>query len=260
MKQLSFFLILFTFFNSANAQDSLIISKVYSDDCGLDNKVNFWIDSSVARSDISLFTINDSSYSPSGVHSFSIDYGQSIYSIEIEFAQNSGYINFTKYFQLPVKKPEIYLSQELIDSAQQNALIKINYQDSNELYDSIELKIFRLYNQNGQASQLPIFTKKESALGGVNFEFSLSLPLPPGKYRATQNIILDNSCILSSSKSFWIGNLMAVRVNDNGYIHDSVYYWHKGGNSFCETVNWWENTSCIDTSGFFYNPDSNSMR
>jgi gliding motility-associated-like protein len=43
-------------------------------------------------------------------------------------------------------------------------------------------------------------------------------------------------------------------------FNDSVYYWHPGGQVFCELNEWWENTTCIDSNGYFYNPDSSAAR
>lgn len=76
-----------------------------------------------------------------------------------------------------------------------------------------------------------------------------------------------NFCFGGAGKEIWVGQHQCFRYTDSVLcegqsvtFNDSVYYWHPGGQIFCELAMWFDNTTCIDSNGFFYNPDSNSAR
>lgn len=92
----------------------------------------------------------------------------------------------------------------------------------------------------------------------------------PGKYViSTQSRAKHGPqfCFGLQAKEIWIGQLQCFRFDDSVLCKeqtvtfiDSIYYWDPRGTAYCELINWWENTTCIDTNKFFYSPDSNVAR
>lgn len=92
----------------------------------------------------------------------------------------------------------------------------------------------------------------------------------PGKYIVSTSARAKhgpNFCFGGASKEIWVGQHQCFRYTDSILcegqdvtFYDSTYYWHPSGQIFCELANWWDNTTCIDSNAFFYNPDSNTVR
>lgn len=92
----------------------------------------------------------------------------------------------------------------------------------------------------------------------------------PGKYVISTQARAKHGpqfCFGLQSKEIWVGQLQCFRYTDSVLCEreavtftDSVYYWDPRGTAFCQIINWWENTTCIDTNIFFYSPDSNVAR
>ncbi|MFY0673834.1 MAG: gliding motility-associated C-terminal domain-containing protein [Bacteroidia bacterium] len=91
-----------------------------------------------------------------------------------------------------------------------------------------------------------------------------------GKYRISSSARAKhgpNFCFGGAGKEIWVGQHQCFRYDDSVLcegqsvtFYDSVYYWHPGGQIFCELSNWFDNTTCIDSNAFFYNPDGNTVR
>ncbi|MGB0430319.1 MAG: hypothetical protein ACPGLV_07580, partial [Bacteroidia bacterium] len=92
----------------------------------------------------------------------------------------------------------------------------------------------------------------------------------PGKYIISSSAKAQHGaqfCFGGASSEIWVGQHQCFRYTDSVLCEgqevtffDSVYYWHPSGQIFCELSNWWDNTTCIDSAGFFYSPDSSSTR
>jgi len=146
----------------------------------------------------------------------------------------------------------------LIDSANQKAQVEFKADETSLNRVELNLEIFQTTLVNGQIVLDSVVNFYEMANNG-KLVLNESLDLPIGKYKYIITSSVSN-CTIKDSSDFWIGNHNAVNVDEEGYIHDSIYYWHPGGSRFCAIANWWDNQSCIDTTAFFYNPDSNVKR
>lgn len=97
--------------------------------------------------------------------------------------------------------------------------------------------------------------------GFVDLTDTLQTSLSPGKYRVQSNGASKKGCQGLQAREVIVGHLSSFRVKSacvglaTEFV-DSVYYWDKRGTGYCEMINWWENTTCIDTNNFFKNPDS----
>ena len=98
-------------------------------------------------------------------------------------------------------------------------------------------------------------------------EFSIK---EPGKYVISASARAKHGaqfCFGAKSREVWLGQFQCFRYSDSVICKeeavtfvDSIFYWHKGGSGYCAIINWWQNTTCIDTAIHFYAPDRNASR
>lgn len=166
------------------------------------------------------------------------------------------------------------LKNGLLDSLSQLQLFTLEIENQkNRERDSVTqilLSVKRIAKTNGDGSNgvKEVFAKDTFGIkadGFVDISESKSFNLSPGKYRVETEAKNITSCPMSNAKEVIVGHLSSFRVNQacagsKTQFIDSVYYWHKGGQAYCELRNWWDNYTCIDTNRFFYSPDNNTAR
>lgn len=151
-----------------------------------------------------------------------------------------------------------------LDSATQFGSYKFRITDlkSNKDITWRYLTLYWTQDPKGERSSVSWYKKVNFQYTPERFNDTVTFRfLKPGKYTFQIHGFDYNICSVKTKPiEFWVGNQMQVEIDDQGYIRDSIYYWHPAGSKFCEVANWWDNTGCIDTIGFFYNADSNAAR
>lgn len=156
-------------------------------------------------------------------------------------------------------------TQGLLDSVTQLRSIRARVLNQNSrTLDSITAIHYRLDKTatiNGESiSQKLREDSLETQIDGlVDLTDTVDYKLSPGKYVITSSGQNKRGCNGGQVKEVIVGHLANFRVQKacsglpTTFI-DSVYYWDKRGASYCDIINWWANTTCIDTSDFFKNP------
>ncbi len=151
------------------------------------------------------------------------------------------------------------INKGFIDSASQTSKIELICNDSNANNTWNRFLIRKITEVDGKMVNEPMDSFALFETDGI-LNTSFNLNYNTGKYLCEFIGQDENSCEIIAIRDFWIGNLCNARVDSQGFVIDSVYYWHPAGNQFCQLTNWWDNQSCIDTNAFFTMPDSNSRR
>ena len=153
-----------------------------------------------------------------------------------------------------------YARNPELDSSSQLGMAKLFLNDSNKNTTWQKLTIEQLSDAQGPIPIKAIKTFTLIQKDGI-LRDSFFAELPVGQYRYVFEGQNSLGCSANIFKpEFWVGHHSSTRIDENGFIYDSIYYFHPAGNAFCRLANWWYNTSCIDSNAFFYNPDSNTVR
>lgn len=157
------------------------------------------------------------------------------------------------------------LSVGKLDSVSQKAPLEIAMKNagSTEL-DSLEIatiKIAQHANAHGNSQALygPYsFTK--SSNGFIDPFGKLVQNLEAGKYRISMALKSHKGCQGVAFAELTIGHLSKIRADykcadEPVKFIDSTFYWNKLGQNYCDLINWWGNTTCIDTNDFFKRPN-----
>ena len=167
-------------------------------------------------------------------------------------------------------KSSITFSPELrvgkLDSISQKAPLEIAFKNlGNDELDSLEIATVLIKQQtNAQGNSGTLYSPYHFSKGSNGFidPFSkLVQNLEAGKYRINIALKSHKGCQAVASKEVIIGHLSKTRAvykcsDEPVKFVDSTFYWNKKGQAFCELINWWGNTTCIDTNDFFKRPKS----
>jgi len=155
--------------------------------------------------------------------------------------------------------------QSLLDSITQLQRMntEVVYKDSRKLdsITSVYYSLDKVANIEGERIDLKL---REDSLqtqidGFVDLTDTVGFTLSPGKYHVTSTGVNNRGCNGAQVKEVIVGHLASFRVREacaglpTKFI-DSVYYWNKYGQSYCQIINWWGNSTCIDTTAFFKSP------
>ncbi|MFY0672890.1 MAG: T9SS type A sorting domain-containing protein [Bacteroidia bacterium] len=251
--------ILSLFSSGAKAQDSLLKWETYSENCLITNKIRIWLDSSIVDSAVGRFEVQYKNYAQTDTIELDMPYTGGSYPVGVYFKSDSLYKSFFTFINEKNNNNYLRFEKGLIDSASQKAKFTASFVDSNAILDSIHVSVSSFSTLNSTQINRFIVSDKDSEING-KIDFRNSYKAPPGKHRINFKVILKDGCVFENNLQLNIGNFLDLRINSKGEVIDSVYYWHRGQDYFCELAHWWDNTGCIDTNGFFYNPDSNVSR
>lgn len=156
-------------------------------------------------------------------------------------------------------------AQGLLDSTTQLQKMnsEVTHQDSRKLdsITSVHYSLDKVVTIEGERIDHKL---REDSLriqtnGFVDLTDTIGFTLSPGKYHVTSTGLNNRGCNGAQLKEVIVGHLASFRVKPacvglpTKFI-DSVFYWDKRGTSYCQIINWWGNSTCIDTTGFFKNP------
>lgn len=178
---------------------------------------------------------------------------------------------YKNYFYIKDLNTNFILKNSVLDSISQKSLVELKMENwENRALDSLDKVDFEFIlfsNTLGQARDEIIQKDSLDILpnGMANLKDSVSHELSPGKYYIRSSSTNQSGCSGAQTQELRVGHLANFRTiqacaGGKTKFIDSVYYWHPGGQTFCELANWFDNTTCIDTNAFFYNPENNTLR
>jgi len=173
---------------------------------------------------------------------------------------------YKNYIYIPDASVDFTVKQSSgLDSATQISQISIEQlktkdreQDSlNRVFYEI-LKMANIYGQRTTDS-IAVDSLDLLSNGLVDFTDTKNFSLAPGKYVIQSMGRSKIGCNGAQAQEYHVGHLASFRAKAScaggvTTFYDSVYYWDKRGSQYCDFINWPQNTTCIDTSDFFYRP------
>lgn len=286
MKKAFFLLTLLLAMNGAFSQD-VKVNYTINEECGVATSIDFHLDESALTGKK---VIGWTSYGNSIVqarpgdtitHLQTCELRPSFF-IRIKFDQGPD-TSIRIGFLGPVC-PDFFSPQiGFLDSASQQAKVEFVFNDSSLAEHSLQkafLSTTWITDVRGIERSLLMDTMSIFALA-KKLGSSKPQKLMPGQYEVQYKLkTLYNSqpCTISQKRYFHIGHQSRISLqkqtavlrvdtltdssrftNDYGIV-DEVFYWDKRGRAYCSAINWWENSTCIDTNILISVPDSNRAR